>query len=153
VTSNAQRAALLEQLLRGVVAGDRAAVGALCTEDVRAWTPERAISSRDELLAELGRREDTFSFSDSGAEADIMALDVGGEFACAEWSVTLTHTGKLGLADGRVLQPTEARVRVHGVTVAEFSGERICALRQYWDEHGTLEEIAAAAGVSPAPPG
>jgi ketosteroid isomerase-like protein len=153
VTSNAQRAAVLEQFLRGAVAGDRAAVSAHCTEDVMAWTPERAISSRDELLAELGRRENTFSFSDSGAEADIMPLDVGGEFACAEWSVTLTHTGKLDLADGRVLEPTGARVRVHGVTVAEFSGDRICALRQYWDEHGALEEVAAATGVSPAQPG
>jgi hypothetical protein len=151
MTSNAQRAAVLEQLLRGALAGDRAAVGVLCTEDVRAWTPERAISSRDELLAELDRREDTFSFTDSDPEADIMPLDVGGEFACAEWSVTLVHTGKLDLADGRVLEPTGARVRVHGVTVAEFSGERICALRQYWDEHGALEE-AAAAGVPPAQP-
>jgi hypothetical protein len=34
--------------------------------------------------------------------------------------------------------------------VAEFSGERICALRQYWDEHGALEQVAAAARVSPA---
>jgi ketosteroid isomerase-like protein len=148
MTSNAQRASLLEQLLRGVVEGDRAAVAALCTEDVKAWTPERAISSRDELLAELGRREESFSFSDSGAEADIMPLDVGGEFACAEWTVTLAHTGKLDLADGRVLQPTGARVRVHGVTVAEFSGERICALRQYWDELGALEVVVAKSGVS-----
>ena len=46
MTSNAQRASLLEQLLRGVVEGDRAAVAALCTEDVKAWTPERAISSK-----------------------------------------------------------------------------------------------------------
>jgi hypothetical protein len=153
VTSNAQRAAVLEQLLRGVLAGDRAAVGALCTDYVRAWTPERAISSRDELLAELERRQDTFSFSDAGSEADVMALDVGGDFACAEWSVTLTHTGKLDVADGRVLEPTGVRVRVHGVTVAEFSGERICALRQYWDEHGALEAVAAAAGLSPAQPG
>ena len=148
MTSNAQRASLLEQLLRGVVEGDRAAVAALCTVDVKAWTPERAISSRDELLAELGRREESFSFSDSGAEADIMPLDVGGEFACAEWTVTLAHTGKLDLADGRVLQPTGARVRVHGVTVAEFSGERICALRQYWDELGALEVVVAKSGVS-----
>jgi len=151
MTSNAQRASLLEQLLRGVVEGDRAAVAALCTEDVKAWTPERTVSSRDELLAELDRRED--AFSGSGADADIMVLDVGGEFACAEWSVSLTHTGKLELADGRVVEPTGARVTVHGVTVAEYSGERICALRQYWDELGTLEDLAAAAKVPLTRPG
>jgi ketosteroid isomerase-like protein len=151
MTSNAHRAAVLEQFLRSSLDGDREAVVAFCTEDVRAWTPERTVSSRDELLAELDRREDTFS--GSGADADIMLLDVGGEFACAEWSVALTHTRKLELADGRVVEPTGARVTVHGVTVAEFSGERICALRQYWDELGTLEDIAAAAKLSPAHPG
>jgi ketosteroid isomerase-like protein len=150
VTSNAQRAAVLEQFLRGFVDGAQAAVLGHCTEDVRVWTPERTVSSRDELLAELDRREDAFSFSDSGAQADIMPLDVGGEFACAEWSVTLTHTRTLDLADGGVLRPTGARVTVHGVTVAEFDGERICSLRQYWDELGALEEVAAA---TPAHPG
>jgi ketosteroid isomerase-like protein len=148
MTSNAQRAAVLEKLLRGALDGDRAVVAAQCTEDVKAWTPEHSVSSRDELLAELDRREDTFR--GSGADADVVLLDVGGDFACAEWSVTLTHTGKLELPDGRVLEPTGARVTVHGVTVAEFSGERICALRQYWDELGALEELAAASGVSPA---
>ena len=151
MTSNAQRAAVLEQVLRGSLDGDREAVVAHCTEDVKAWTPERTVSSRDELLAELDRRED--AFSGSGADADIMVLDVGGEFACAEWSVSLTHTGKLELADGRVVEPTGARVTVHGVTVAEYSGERICALRQYWDELGTLEDLAAAAKVPPTRPG
>jgi ketosteroid isomerase-like protein len=150
MTSNAQRAAVLEQLLRGAIEGDRAAVVALCTEDVKVWTPDRATSSRDELLAELERFEGTFSFSGPGAEADIMALDVAGDFACAEWSVTLAHTGKLEFADGRVVEPTGARVRVHGVTVAEFDGERICALRQYWNELGALEEVVAASGESQA---
>jgi ketosteroid isomerase-like protein len=151
MTSNSQRAVVLEQFLRGFIDGARAAVLGHCTDDVKVWTPERTASSREELLAELDRHEDAFSFSDSGAEAEIMPLDVGGEFACAEWSVTLTHAGTLDLADGRVLRPTGARVRVHGVTVAEFSGERICALRQYWDELGALEEVAAA-GMSPAQP-
>jgi hypothetical protein len=81
-----------------------------------------------------------------------MVLDVGGEFACAEWSASLTHTAKLELADGRVVEPTGARVTVHGVTVAEYSGERICALRQYWDQIATLEDLAAAK-VPPTRPG
>jgi hypothetical protein len=151
MTSNAQRAAVLEQVLRAALDSDRAAVESRCTEDVKAWTPQRSASSRDELLAALDRREDTFS--GSGADADIMLLDVGGEFACAEWSVTLTHTGQLELADGRVLEPTGARVTVHGVTVAEFSGERICALRQYGDELGPLEAVVAISGESQAHPG
>ena len=32
-------------------------------------------------------------------------------------------------------------VTVHGVTVAEFQGDRICSLRQYWDEFAVAERI------------
>ncbi|HEX3334055.1 MAG TPA: nuclear transport factor 2 family protein [Acidimicrobiales bacterium] len=148
MTSNARRAAVLEEVLRAALQGDQRALTRLCTDDVKAWTPDRATSSRDELVEELGRREQAFS----SADAEVVPLDVGGDFACAEWTVTLTHTGKFELADGNVIEPTGARVTVHGATVAEFSGEQVCALRQYWDELGALEQIAAAAPPPPEGP-
>lgn len=147
MTSNARRAAVLEEVLRASLEGDAQALTRLCTEDVRAWTPERAISSRDELVNEAGRREQAFSTTD----AEVVPLDVGGDFACAEWSITLTHTGKLELADGRIIEPTGARVTVHGATVAEFSGDRVCSLRQYWDELGALQQLADATAPATEP--
>ena len=30
---------------------------------------------------------------------------------------------------------------MHGVTVAEFEGERICSLRQYRDEFAVLDQL------------
>ena len=30
---------------------------------------------------------------------------------------------------------------MHGVTVADFEGDRICAFRQYWDEVALLEQL------------
>lgn len=149
MTSNVRRAAVLEEVLRASLEGDAQAIARLCTEDVKAWTPDRSITSRDELVDQLGRRERAFS----SADAEVVPLDVGGDFACAEWSVTLTHSGKLELADGSVIEPTGARVTVHGATVAEFSGQQVCAFRQYWDELGALAEIAAASRVSPVRPG
>jgi hypothetical protein len=38
------------------------------------------------------------------------------------------------VADGKIVEPTGVRVTLNGITVAKFSGERICSLRQYWDE-------------------
>jgi ketosteroid isomerase-like protein len=70
---------------------------------------------------------------------------VGGGYACAEWSVTMTHSGPLTLAGGEVVEPTGARITVNGVTVAEFRGDRICSLRQYWDELGVFEQIGLMA--------
>ena len=75
-----------------------------------------------------------------------MPLDVGGDYACVEWSVAMTHSGRLGLAGDRNIDPTGLRIMFHGVTVAEFRGERICSLRQYWDEF----EVLAQLGISGA---
>ena len=33
------------------------------------------------------------------------------------------------------------RIALHGVTVAEFRGDRICALRQYWDELSVFDQL------------
>ena len=35
------------------------------------------------------------------------------------------------------------RATVHGVTIAEFQGNRICSLRQYWDEVAVVELLGA----------
>jgi hypothetical protein len=53
----------------------------------------------------------------------------------------MTHTGPLAVADGRMVEPTRARIALNGVTVAEFRGERIFSLRQYWDEFSVFEQL------------
>jgi ketosteroid isomerase-like protein len=53
----------------------------------------------------------------------------------------MTHTGRLPVTDGKVVDPTGVRVTLHGITVAEFRGARICSFRQYWDELSVFEQI------------
>jgi ketosteroid isomerase-like protein len=137
MTSNATRADVLVQALRATIEGDRSTLARLYTEDVRAWTPARSVSSAVELLAELDRRDDAFS----DIELDVAPLDVGGDFASAEWRVRMTHTGTFEVRDAAVIEPTGLRVTVHGVTVAEFRGKQICSLRQYWDELAVFEQL------------
>jgi ketosteroid isomerase-like protein len=124
---------------------DHKAISDLCTEDVKVWTPVLFVSSRDDLISALERGSDAFS----DAEADVAPLDVSGSYACAEWSVSLTHTGTFEASDGTVVEPTGARVTVHGVTVAEFRDERICALRQYWDESKVFEQLRSIGAPGP----
>jgi ketosteroid isomerase-like protein len=137
MTSNAFRAASLTQALHAGVRGDRDALAAVYTDDVTAWTPAHSVSSLAGLLAELERRDDAFS----DIELEVTPLDAGGEFACAEWRVTMVHTGTLRLRDGALIEPTGLQVSLNGVTVAEFRGERICSLRQYWDELAVFEQL------------
>jgi ketosteroid isomerase-like protein len=127
--------------LEAGLGGDGKALRDLYTEDVKAWTPALSASSLTELVAELDRRDEAFS----DIEVEVAPLDVGGDYACAEWSVTMTHTGPLTLAGGDVVEPTGARITVNGATVAEFRGDRICSLRQYWDELGVFEQIGLMA--------
>jgi ketosteroid isomerase-like protein len=88
-------------------------------------------------MSELERRDD--AFSDLQLEAS--PLDVVGDIACVEWSVTMTHTGPFVVADGRVVDPTGMRVTLYGITVAEFRGDRISSLRQYWDELSLFDQL------------
>ena len=137
MSSNAARAAILVRALRAGIEADRRVVEEVCTDDVRAWTPVLATDSRDELVEVLARRDDAFS----DVEIDAVPLDVAGEFACVEWCVSMTHSGPLGLDNGAQIEPTGERVTLNGVTVAEFRGEQICSLRQYWDAFAIIEQL------------
>jgi ketosteroid isomerase-like protein len=137
MTTNAERTAILVRALHASVHGDRTALTELYTDDIKAWTPAQSASSLAELLGELERRDEAFS----GIELEVTPFDVSGDFACAEWRVSMTHTGDLELRDTAVVPPTDLRVTINGVTVAEFEGERICSLRQYWDELAVYEQL------------
>jgi hypothetical protein len=88
-------------------------------------------------MSEFDRRDDAFS----DILLETSPLEAGGDYACVEWSVTMTHTGPLPVADGQVVDPTGVRVTLHGITVAEFRGDRICSLRQYWDELSIFDQL------------
>ena len=140
MANNGERAATLIRALEASVTGDSSVVSALFTDDVRGWAPAMSISSAAQLAVELEDRED--SFSDIALE--VSPLDVGGDRAAVEWIVTLTHSGPLEV-DDVVIEPTGVRVSLHGVTVAEFAGDKIRSFRQYWDEVELLEQLALLA--------
>jgi ketosteroid isomerase-like protein len=137
VTSNADRAAILDRALRAGIEIDRSELEALYTEDVTAWAPSFSVSSLTELLTELERRDDAFS----DIELDVIALDVGGDYASAEWRVTMSHTGDLVLGEQDAVPATGLQITLYGVTIAEFRGEQICSFRQYWDRMSILEQL------------
>jgi hypothetical protein len=135
--TNSERAELLAGALQALVTCDRAALTRLLTHDVRVWAPEIATATRDELLAALDRRDHAFT----DPALDVVALDVGGDHACAEWTLEVRHTGRIELHDGSVVEPTDLSIVLHGVAVAEFDGDEICALRQYWNVSSLLEQL------------
>ena len=137
MTSNAARAATLIRALQASIEGDTSVIGEVYTDDVTAWAPALSAASAADLAAEFERRDTAFSDID----LDVAPLDVGGDHACAEWTVRMTHSGKFGVAGGVYIEPTGLRITINGVTVAEFRGDRICSFRQYWDEFAVLEQL------------
>ena len=131
---------ILERALQASLAADLDALAELVTDDDRVWTATATATSRDELVAALGDSDEAFD----ELVLDTAALDVAGDFACVEWTMTMTHAGAITLGE-RTVGPTGLQVTVHGVAIAEFDGERICAVRQYSDELAVLEQLRVAA--------
>ena len=138
-TTASVRASAMRRLLQAAVTGDSEAIADLVTADVTAWSPNVFVTSRDELLAVLQRRDDTFS----GIEVRVQALDQVGDKAIAEWHVAVDHTGPLAIDDDLVIEPTGRRLHVSGATIAEFDGDHICAFRSYFDDLALVEQALA----------
>src|SRR4051812_43258181 len=137
MTANAERSAVLVRALQAGMSGETNLLRELCTQDVKVWTPALAASSLSEVVAALDRRDDAFS----DVALDVRPLDVAGDYACAEWTVTMTHSGDLPLGEDGVVPPTDLPITLNGVSVAEFRGDQICSVRQYWDELAVYEQL------------
>lgn len=138
MASNVDRAAVLVRGLEASISGDSTVVAELYTDDVKGWAPALSVSSAAELAVEFEDRDGVFSDIDLA----VSPLDVGGDRAAVEWIVTFTHSGPLEVDDDLVIDPTGLRLTLHGVTIAEFDGDKIRSFRQYWDEVELLEQLA-----------
>jgi hypothetical protein len=138
------RTARVLRAIEATVAGDTSAVTELFTEDVVACSPMVATSSRVELAVELEDGHEAFSDIEVTAGGCVVAVE---DRVCAEWVATATHTGLLALPDGALVPATDRRVTLRGVTVAEFAGDQICAVRHYWDEMELLAGLGLLAGT------
>jgi SnoaL-like polyketide cyclase len=124
--------------------GDPATIQAVCTEDVRVFARGWSAASVSKLCEIVERNDEAFD----DVEMTIAPLPVNGGFAAAEWQVAMAHVGPLTFGD-EVLDPSGLRIVVRGCTIAEFDNERICALRQYWDEISVLEQLGLIRNTLP----
>ena len=89
-------------------------------------------------LVELAAdRETTFS----NVVIMFRGLDEVGNKAVAEWLIEADHTGPMVLGEDAVLEATGRRVRLAGVTVADFRGEKIRSFRTYFDDVSLIEQM------------
>ncbi len=135
--SDVRRSVLVRAL--EVAAGlEVADLGELFTDDVKGWSPNLAVSSREELETEYADRDDALS----DVVIAFFGINVMGAKATVEWVIEANHTGPL-LVDDVTIEPTGRRVVLAGATFAEFDGKRIAAFRNYFDDAALFEQLFA----------
>jgi ketosteroid isomerase-like protein len=111
--------------------------GALFTDDVVGWSPIANVSGLGDAAELSAERNVAFSNVTIG----LRSLDEVGNRAYAEWLVEADHTGPFPVDDGVVIEPTNRRVVLPGVTVADFRGGKIHSYRTYFDDVLLLEQL------------
>jgi hypothetical protein len=140
--TNADRAERLTRAITAAVVGEASEVEDLFTPDVVGSGPALGVASREELAVEIEEREGVLH----DVEIAFAPLEVANPKACVEWVASGVRVGPLTLDDSLsgVLAPPGRRVRVRGVTVAEFEGARISSFRSYWDDLPQLQDLGGS---------
>jgi ketosteroid isomerase-like protein len=128
---------VLLKALEAEVGGASVDPGTLFTDDVVGWSPIATVSGLKDLADLAAIRETTFS----NVVIMFRGLDEVGNKAVAEWLVEADHTGPMVLGEDAVLEATGRRVRLAGVTVADFRGEKIRSFRTYFDDVSLIEQM------------
>ena len=128
---------VLLKALEAEVGGTTVDRATLFTDDVVGWSPIASVSGLTDLVELAADRETTFS----NVVIMFRGLDEVGNKAFAEWLVEADHTGPMVLGDDAVLEATGRRVRLAGVTVADFRGQKIRSYRTYFDDVSLIEQM------------
>lgn len=107
------------------------------TEDVRGWSPSYDVTGRDEWLARLRLQNDPMS----DIETTLTLVTEAGSTVVAEWTWSGSHTGPIETPAFSV-PATGKRLSLRGISVFEFTGDRISAFRQYFDRAEFAEQLA-----------
>jgi len=109
----------------------------LFTDDVVGWSPIATVSGLTDLVDRAVVNETTFS----NVVILFRGLDEVGNKALAEWVIEADHTGPFVLGEDAVLDASGRHVRMAGVTVADFRGQKIRSFRTYFDDMSLIEQI------------
>jgi ketosteroid isomerase-like protein len=131
---------VLLKALEAEVGGASVDLGTLFTDDVVGWSPYATVSGLSAVAELSALREVAFS----NVVIMFRGLDEVGNKAFAEWVIEADHTGPMVLGEGAVLDPTGERVRLAGVTVADFREGKIRSYRTYFDDLSLIEQLVGA---------
>ena len=134
-----ERGEVLRQAVEACVVGKVDALPELFTPDVSGWSPNMLVGSLDELREVVAERED--AFSDVAMQVD--ALDVFGKKGFMEYRLTGVFSRPFFIDENTVVEPNGRELLVGAALVAEFTGDKISAFRNYFDDSVLMEQMLA----------
>ena len=137
------RAAVLRRAVEVFISPDDDAIkylGELFTEDVTVWTPNMLALGVVDLAENLFYRESAFSDVDLRFDT----LDVFGSRGLAEFRVVATFSGPFVVEEAAVIEPNGKRLLLGAAAVVDFAGNKIKAVRAYFDDASLLEQMLDA---------
>jgi hypothetical protein len=136
------RGAILRRAIQTCVHPDDDAIaklGELFHDDVTVWSPNLLAVGLADLAENLKFRE--MAFSDVDIQID--ALDVFANKGFAEFRVEATFSGPFVIEKELAIEPNGQRLLLGAAAVADFQGNKIKALRAYFDDATLLEQMVA----------
>jgi ketosteroid isomerase-like protein len=134
------RSRALRRAVEALVLGDVAALPELFTADVSAWSPVMLVGSLDELTETVAHREDALS----DVAVKVHAVDIVGDKGYMEYSLSAVFSGPLVVDGETAVEPNGQQIRIGAALVAEFTGNKISAFRNYFDDLALLEQMLIA---------
>ena len=117
--------------------GDVSVCEDVFSRDVVWSSPVMTTSTRDELETRLSSRAGGLT----NIELSFVHLVADGDVGVAEWRAAADHVRPFVVPEDTRLDPGGERVVLCGVTVANFEGGRISAIRHYFDKATVLEQL------------
>ena len=114
-----------------------ARLGELFTDNATVWSPNVLAVGLADLSEVLAIREG--SFSDVDIKFD--SLDMFGSRGLAEFRVAATFSGPFVIDETAVIEPNGKQLVLGMAAVADFDGDKINALRAYFDDASLLEQM------------
>lgn len=134
------RRRVLRRALEALVSGEVGVLPELFTGDVSGWSPNMLVGSLEELAEVVADRENAFS----DVAIEVNALDLLGNKGFVEYRLSAVFSGPLVVDGDTVIEPTGREILIGAAMVAEFTGGKISAFRNYFDEVALLEQMLVA---------
>ena len=137
------RAAVLRRAIEVFISPDDNAIkklGELFADDVTVWTPNMLALGVVDLAQNLIYRESAFS----NVNIQFDTLDIFGSRGLAEFRVSATFSGPFVIEEAAVIEPNGKQLLLGAAAVADFAGNKIKAVRAYFDDASLLEQMLDA---------